>query len=304
MTLAFNMLGVPYFASRQKDELQPHNATLPYYPDSGVACASLRSSIKDTADWLVQCFRKDHNLQTNLLTTPDCRDVTETITIRKAGPVQPHQVPIAQEPYLYRPLNTSADEIRVLEVHAGQYIDALKCTVHNLSLQDPNIEYETISYSWGRSPKFRHLELDGKRGKAPCLAYRALKRMRQVCSSRFLWIDAVCINQSDLEERSQQVAMMNKVYSRSKGNLIYLGEHGSCVQAFESIRGVLEDAAKDTSGFKHLEGRVLDSTGAWKVAMPFCPVVLKDKPAWDMFWSVPWFRWAGFLTFYPYHSFY
>lgn len=285
------MLGVPNFASRQKDELQPRNATFSYHSDSGVACASLRSSIKDTADWLVHCFRKDHNLQTNLLTTPDYRDVTETTTIRKASPVPPYKVQ-THEPYHYRPLNTSADEIRVLEVHAGQYTDALKCTVHNLSLQEPAIEYETISYSWGRSPKFRHLELDGKRGMAPCLAYRALKRMRQEHSSRFLWIDAVCINQSDLEERSQQVAMMSKVYSCSKGNLIYLGEHGSCAQAFESVRGVLEDAARNTSGFKHLEARVLDSAGTWKVATPFCPVVLKDRSAWDVFWSVPWFRWA------------
>lgn len=296
------MLDVPDFASRQKGELQPLNVILPDNPASGVACTSLRSSIKDITDWLAHCFRKTYYLRTRSPTTFSPRDVLESVMTRKSSSAPPIKSDINPEPYIYRPLSTSTNEIRVLEVHAGQYTDPLKCTVRTLNLQDPNIEYETISYSWGRSLKFRHLELDGKRGMAPCLAYRALKRMRQAHSNRFLWIDAVCINQRDLEERNHQVATMSKVYSRSRANLIYLGEHGSCTQAFESVRGVLEDAAKNTSEFDHLESRVLGSAGAWKVAMPFCPVVLKDKPAWDVFWSVPWFRWAGSLIFCPYHN--
>ena len=39
-----------------------------------------------------------------------------------------------------------------------------------------------------------------------------------------IWIDAVCINQSDLEERSQQVTMMRQIYSKATTVLIWLGE--------------------------------------------------------------------------------
>lgn len=41
---------------------------------------------------------------------------------------------------------------------------------------------------------------------------------------RPIWIDALCINQDNLEERSSQVALMNKVYSRAYIAIIWLGE--------------------------------------------------------------------------------
>ncbi|EWG36100.1 hypothetical protein FVEG_00257 [Fusarium verticillioides 7600] len=39
-----------------------------------------------------------------------------------------------------------------------------------------------------------------------------------------IWIDSICINQQDLHERSQQVAMMGRIYSQSVRTLIWLGE--------------------------------------------------------------------------------
>lgn len=40
---------------------------------------------------------------------------------------------------------------------------------------------------------------------------------------RVLWIDAVCINQQNINERSQQVAMMCRIYSNASRCLVYLG---------------------------------------------------------------------------------
>lgn len=45
---------------------------------------------------------------------------------------------------------------------------------------------------------------------------------RYVC--RTLWIDSICINQTDLDERSQQVQMMSMIYTRSSNVCIWLGE--------------------------------------------------------------------------------
>lgn len=41
---------------------------------------------------------------------------------------------------------------------------------------------------------------------------------------RFLWIDAICIDQSRVEERNHQVAMMGKIYSRARRVLVWLGQ--------------------------------------------------------------------------------
>jgi hypothetical protein len=39
-----------------------------------------------------------------------------------------------------------------------------------------------------------------------------------------LWIDALCINQRDVQERSHQVQHMAKIYGSAKQVLIWLGE--------------------------------------------------------------------------------
>ena len=40
----------------------------------------------------------------------------------------------------------------------------------------------------------------------------------------FLWVDAICINQNDLEERSSQVALMGTIYSRAMDTIVWLGK--------------------------------------------------------------------------------
>jgi hypothetical protein len=47
--------------------------------------------------------------------------------------------------------------------------------------------------------------------------------MRLEYVSRTLWIDAICINQSDAGERAAQVAMMRSIHRNTYLNLIWLG---------------------------------------------------------------------------------
>lgn len=43
-------------------------------------------------------------------------------------------------------------------------------------------------------------------------------------AEHLLWIDAICINQDDLDERSQQVRLMKNIYSTAGRVLVWLGE--------------------------------------------------------------------------------
>jgi hypothetical protein len=67
--------------------------------------------------------------------------------------------------------------------------------------------------------------------------------LRYCDNDRVLWIDAVCIDQDDLEERANQVAMMDVIYSNTFRNLIWLGddEGGTAEQALNTIETVLEE---------------------------------------------------------------
>ena len=63
---------------------------------------------------------------------------------------------------------------------------------------------------------------------------------------RYLWVDAVCINQNDSTEKSRQVAMMSIIYKSARRVICWLG------QADESIGDAMEALkrlAASASGF-------------------------------------------------------
>jgi len=55
----------------------------------------------------------------------------------------------------------------------------------------------------------------------------ALQKLRYRDRERFLWVDAIAINQQDNEEKSHQVAFMGKIYKSADRALIWLGEASS-----------------------------------------------------------------------------
>ncbi|KAH8816676.1 heterokaryon incompatibility protein-domain-containing protein [Xylogone sp. PMI_703] len=65
---------------------------------------------------------------------------------------------------------------------------------------------------------------DGITSKQPLSVSITGQESFQRPSSRFLWIDAICIDQNNIEERNEQVLLMNKIYSQAEGLLIWLGE--------------------------------------------------------------------------------
>lgn len=70
----------------------------------------------------------------------------------------------------------------------------------------------------------------------------ALRRFRQTFKTRTLWADAVCINQADLVERSQQVSLMSAIYSKAEHVLAWLGhdEKGDAKFAFGRMSEINE----------------------------------------------------------------
>lgn len=51
----------------------------------------------------------------------------------------------------------------------------------------------------------------------------ALRRLRSKNAKRVLWIDGICINQADIEERNVQVTRMGDIFSRAERVIVWLG---------------------------------------------------------------------------------
>ena len=54
--------------------------------------------------------------------------------------------------------------------------------------------------------------------------YAALRRLRYRCLDRFLWVDSICINQEDIEERGRQVRLMAEIYAYANRVVVWLEE--------------------------------------------------------------------------------
>lgn len=63
----------------------------------------------------------------------------------------------------------------------------------------------------------------------------ALERLRDPVLERVIWIDAICINQGDTEEKSRQVQVMSMVYAKAIRVVVWLGNLGKHGQALELV---------------------------------------------------------------------
>jgi hypothetical protein len=81
--------------------------------------------------------------------------------------------------------------------------------------------YIALSYTWGTNVAKHAIHIDGQKLTVSENLHAAL--MALSFFGWFLWIDAICINQEDLVERSQQVGLMNAIYRSADSVTAWLG---------------------------------------------------------------------------------
>ncbi len=124
-------------------------------------------------------------------------------------------------PYRYKTLRNG--EIRLLDLSAGETSSQLSCKIVHASIDDPPL-FEALSYTWG-SPGDPHTILcDDEDICVTDNLKSALLRLRGPVLQRKLWIDQICINQNDVQERNEQVTLMGDIYRKAQQVLIWLGE--------------------------------------------------------------------------------
>ncbi len=117
---------------------------------------------------------------------------------------------------------------RLLELcPADNQTTPIQCDLVNVSMDDvPG--YEALSYAWGSPVRDQPIQCRSQ-GHAWTIyitkhLLSALYQLRSDKGYRRLWIDQLCINQDDLEERRLQVSQMDKIYRKAARTVIWLGE--------------------------------------------------------------------------------
>jgi hypothetical protein len=143
--------------------------------------------------------------------------------------------------YHHKPLGY-VDSMRFLELFPGIKGSPLRCSITEARKSDEPL-YEALSYAWGE-PVFSHTIEEVPSGTHLSITvdlYDALQSIRDQQTSRVLWVDAICINQLDLEEKGHQVAQMGRIYEDAERVVVWLGFHKG---SLSGIIAVLEEVVR------------------------------------------------------------
>jgi hypothetical protein len=176
---------------------------------------------------------------------------------------------------LWRPLDSTKSEIRVIEISPAEFRrDVIVCYLRTVSLLNKP-EYEALSYVWGDTRGKKHILVDGNRIPVTKSLFAALECLRDAEKTRILWIDALCINQTNDTEKNIQVAMMGTIYSQASKVLVWLLN--------SELLGLLDDISSRSQNpeahFTELPSWfiTLSDNGWWHRAWTFQEAVLADK---------------------------
>ncbi|MCJ1286512.1 hypothetical protein MMC26_005858 [Xylographa opegraphella] len=151
--------------------------------------------------------------------------------------------------YRYTDLASPSDEIRLLVLHPGRYDEKIECSLMTVLSSDRKLHYEALSYHWGGDEPTKEIWIRSFKGSFQGKAvknfrsfqniahyvkphkfyirsnlYAALRQFRDTERELIYWIDALCINQDNQQEKNMQVLKMADIYSKAYNVCIWLGE--------------------------------------------------------------------------------
>jgi hypothetical protein len=126
--------------------------------------------------------------------------------------------------FRYSTLDSSKGEIRLISLQpSNEHSAAIRCEIFHASLEEEPA-FEALSYAWGDTTASSQIFVNDDEFYVTLSLETALRYIREQHTARTLWIDAICINQRDIRERSEQVSLMGRIYSSAMCDLLWLGE--------------------------------------------------------------------------------
>ncbi|KIW80289.1 hypothetical protein Z517_06904 [Fonsecaea pedrosoi CBS 271.37] len=130
------------------------------------------------------------------------------------------------QPYQYVPLDTVADETRIIVIDPNEDKQApLVLHLAHCPLAS-DVVYHALSYTWGNVDDAVEITVMGQSMQIRQNLERALRRLRPSSSPRAcaVWADAICINQSDMSEKNHQIPRVAAVYDHAAVVVCDVGE--------------------------------------------------------------------------------
>ena len=143
---------------------------------------------------------------------------------------------IAGRPKVPHDLYTSVEDwqTRILTILPGEDSAELCCELNIVDLVHSEgviihgtkhrLHYQALSYSWGYRPSTVRLPCNGQECRVSPSLEQALRALRRSDEGMHAWVDAFCINQADMVEKSQQIQSIRLIFAKAENVAIWLGD--------------------------------------------------------------------------------
>jgi hypothetical protein len=148
------------------------------------------------------------------------------------GPVEDRPVvnePVVNEtvvePFQYDEL-PCVNSLRILWLLPGRSTEVLHVTLETVPkshVAERLSTCEALSYAWGSPVRTWTVTCNGRQLSITTNLRIALQAIRQPNKKRQIWVDAICIDQTNIKERNHQIKLMTQIYSTAKQVLVWLG---------------------------------------------------------------------------------
>ncbi|KAK3906661.1 heterokaryon incompatibility protein-domain-containing protein [Staphylotrichum tortipilum] len=184
----------------------------------------------------------------------------------------------------YEPLDSSQQQIRVLWLLSATETEhdinpepEIEATLTIVSLSDQPA-YNALSYTWDSPDGPVHqIRLNGhpyavRPNLHNCLVHLRKRGLGSEVSGIPLWIDALCISQDDVAEKTSQLRLMGDVYRRAASVISWLGSDDRLVQGMGAIVGIAREWARFRDKLKAVSTPGSENDGPSELGSPGQPV--------------------------------
>jgi hypothetical protein len=196
------------------------------------------------------------------------------------------------QPYKFEPLDYSKRQIRLLTLLPSLDAKAeIKCRLHVASLND-RVSYDAISYTWGDYEGSEDIKLEASKMRVRANLASILHRLkyRQELRSQNIWVDALCLDQGNMDEMRAQVNIMGEIFHCANEVVIGLGPGRKADE-----RGITYLTQLTSAFFQTVQTDSLDSKAIFRALVLSIDEIpnswaaiagLFDSPWWQRCWVI------------------
>ncbi|KAK2026049.1 HET domain-containing protein [Colletotrichum zoysiae] len=142
-------------------------------------------------------------------------------------------------------------------------------------MASPAFCYDALSYTWGDDTDNDTITVNGYKLSIRNNLQVALQHLRRSDKAVLLWVDSICINQDDTDERNTQVAQMGRIFSQADQVRIWLGAES---QASETAMRMLQGFDVVMSSNQVVQSVVANEDATRALTL------LLQRPYWTRMW--------------------